>query len=404
LGDFVNPSQEDLGFTFGAGRGNLTTDLSDDHPFSFVYNNSLATTDGLLVQPGVNGAAIAPLPLSSGDYVECTTCHDVHDNTLPPFLHVQSLNGDICLTCHDATALGFTNSTHGTSTETGAGGTPWSDRRSEWAGANVAENSCMNCHKPHNAPTPIRLLKGAEEATCYSCHNSSTTNISDIQTDAAKAHSHPIDAISGEHDIERLENTAPSTIHAECQDCHDPHTVETPLNPMVTLDSAGNAVAPGHTGEANSRIQGVLGTEDGLNFSTIVDGDPQYKLCYKCHGLSGKGPCPGSGNADERCSAVNDSILTGGNTMDKRVDRVYNIREKFIGSYQAPPEGNDTGTPGYSFHPIEENNPANDSVIASLKTGLDASTTIIYCTDCHNSDVSAAGDVTVPVLRDPTAV
>ena len=71
----------------------------------------------------------------------------------------------------------------------------------------------MNCHKPHNAPTAVRLLKGTEEATCFTCHNSATTNISDIQTDAAKLYAHPVDVTpNANHDMERLENPTTMTL------------------------------------------------------------------------------------------------------------------------------------------------------------------------------------------------
>ena len=149
LGALANPPTGEtldaiLTSPMGAGeRGNLSTDLSDDHPISFVYDSTLMLNDGELVDPTTIGL---PLDGASSNRVECTTCHDPHEATNAPFLRVSSLNGAICTTCHNKT--GWTGSSHEQSTSTwnNIGISPWADRRTEWVGANVKENSCMNCH------------------------------------------------------------------------------------------------------------------------------------------------------------------------------------------------------------------------------------------------------------------
>ncbi|MDH5603809.1 MAG: hypothetical protein OEY51_07715, partial [Cyclobacteriaceae bacterium] len=65
-------------------RGYLGTDLSDDHPISFTYNNALAVADDNLKSPG---AISYPVWLESGK-VQCVSCHSSHDNTNGKFLHV----------------------------------------------------------------------------------------------------------------------------------------------------------------------------------------------------------------------------------------------------------------------------------------------------------------------------
>jgi predicted CXXCH cytochrome family protein len=81
-----------------AGRpSNLGTDLRDDHPIGVQYPppdltgyNDKSTFKGVKVVT-VNGV----------DQVECTSCHDPHDNSLGKFLR-QTLDGSaICLECHD---------------------------------------------------------------------------------------------------------------------------------------------------------------------------------------------------------------------------------------------------------------------------------------------------------------
>ena len=87
---------------------NLGTDLSDDHPISFSYNDSLATQDGELFPPSSTPSGI---PGSSGtiqtdmlinNSLECSSCHDVHNTNDFPDLLLKSNDGSaLCLTCHN---------------------------------------------------------------------------------------------------------------------------------------------------------------------------------------------------------------------------------------------------------------------------------------------------------------
>lgn len=76
---------------------NLGTDLRDDHPIGVQYPppdltgyNDKSTFTGVKV-----------VTIDGVDRVECTSCHDPHDNSLGMFLR-QTLDGSaICLECHD---------------------------------------------------------------------------------------------------------------------------------------------------------------------------------------------------------------------------------------------------------------------------------------------------------------
>ena len=76
---------------------NLGTDLRNDHPIGIEYPppdlagyNDKSTFTGVIVVE-VNGM----------DRVECTSCHDPHDNSLGMFMR-QTLEGSaLCLECHD---------------------------------------------------------------------------------------------------------------------------------------------------------------------------------------------------------------------------------------------------------------------------------------------------------------
>jgi len=92
------------GTNFVTGAALLDTNLSNDHPISFTYNSALAALDGGLRDPSVAtsglGSTIAADMLFGGS-LECASCHDVHDDTIAPFLRVSNAASALCLTCHD---------------------------------------------------------------------------------------------------------------------------------------------------------------------------------------------------------------------------------------------------------------------------------------------------------------
>ena len=77
----------------GAG-GYLGIDLSNDHPISITYNNSLDTAFNAIAS-----GKVGTLPLFS-DKVQCATCHAVHDNAIPPFLRLANTDSALRTTCH----------------------------------------------------------------------------------------------------------------------------------------------------------------------------------------------------------------------------------------------------------------------------------------------------------------
>ena len=79
------------------GNPNLGTDLSNDHPINFTYDTALATSDGGLRDPATTPAVSA---LLIGGEVQCSSCHDPHDNSHPPFLVMDNTNSALCTTCH----------------------------------------------------------------------------------------------------------------------------------------------------------------------------------------------------------------------------------------------------------------------------------------------------------------
>jgi hypothetical protein len=76
----------------------ISADLTHTHPISFVYDSALATADGFLQDPSApvlipeSGAfnsgpdiTIRGLLLNGGNRLECSACHDVHNQIGAPY-------------------------------------------------------------------------------------------------------------------------------------------------------------------------------------------------------------------------------------------------------------------------------------------------------------------------------
>lgn len=99
------------GTTNITGRANLGSTLADDHPVGITYNTALVGTgtsqDNELYDPstqnsGLGGTIDADLLVSSK--VECSSCHDPHNNQHGNFLVMDNSGtkgSDLCLTCHN---------------------------------------------------------------------------------------------------------------------------------------------------------------------------------------------------------------------------------------------------------------------------------------------------------------
>lgn len=77
------------------GSALLGTDLRNDHPIAFAYANTVTAKPGQYVAAG----SLTGVKLISGR-VECASCHNVHNNTIQPFLRVSNGNSALCLACH----------------------------------------------------------------------------------------------------------------------------------------------------------------------------------------------------------------------------------------------------------------------------------------------------------------
>jgi len=90
------------GTNFVTGSARLGTDLSNDHPVSFLYDAVASADNG--IQPSTNptpiGGTIASELLVAGK-VQCSSCHDVHDRDgNQHLLVINNAASSLCLTCH----------------------------------------------------------------------------------------------------------------------------------------------------------------------------------------------------------------------------------------------------------------------------------------------------------------
>jgi len=331
LGALVSRSEE-VPFQGGlrfmpAGRTRLWTDLSDDHPVSFVYDADLVQKKLELTLPSLLPPQIR---LDGSGQLQCTACHDPHDDTFGKFLVMSNEFSYLCTSCHDL--QGWALSSHAISPAqwSGGGTDPWPDTDFQ----TVAENGCENCHRPHTAPRHELLLKHIfEEDNCLVCHNSNVAS-TDIESELAKPYGHFVQDYTALHDAPEDFTSAGVPKHVECEDCHNPHQVKS--DPAMDPRSV-----------AGPNI-GVRGLDSG---GMQVDrAQYLYEICYKCHA---------------------DYNMVTTLPVTRQIDQL-NTRLEF-----------DLGNP--SFHPVEFQgvNPDVPSLLQPYST-----TSIISCTDCHNSDDS----------------
>jgi len=308
--------------TMPSGPANLGTDLSQTHPVSFVYDAALAAANGKLKDPST---LTDKVKLDHSGQLQCTACHNPHDDQFGNFLVMDNTGSALCLACHNDTS--WPGSGHGLSRAALTGSATTVAARTK--AKTVAANACENCHAPHAAGSKERLLiQDREEKTCFTCHNG-TVGSKNISAEFNKISVHPVMQTSSLHDGAEDPVNAPR--HVACSDCHDSHA--------STTKRASVPNAPG-------AIAGVLGVNTaGTPVKSVAR---EYELCFRCHA---------------------DSVARG-RTLINRQSPNTNTRLEFNPANQ-------------SFHPVVSagKNPNVPSLIAPWTPS-----SLIYCTDCHNND------------------
>lgn len=313
------------------GSAALGTMLDNDHPISFHYTSSKG---GSGVEYLADTAITPPVNLDGAGYMQCTSCHDSHNNQFGNFLLATDRYSSLCLSCHQPSDWAQTPHSSSNSTWDGTGPDPWPNANFP----TVAENACSNCHTPHDAGHPERLLTDAiEENNCLGCHNGHVAS-KDIVSELSRISNHSPMTNLGVHDA--VEDPLSMARHSECEDCHNPHAAR-----------AGTVPPPGVPGPLIG-INGLSGSGQAIDPITFG-----YQLCYKCH-------------ADNN----------GGVSYVPRQIEQTNTRLEF-----------DISNP--SYHPVE--GPGASNSVPSLLPPYNTSS-VITCTDCHQSNTSPDAGGTGP--------
>lgn len=302
----------------------LGTDLSDDHPVSFVYDRALSLQNLELKDPELLHPSIT---LDKEQQLQCTACHDPHDDTFGRFLVMDNTGSALCVACHDKRGWGLSSHARSSAMLVRSDGL-WSSNDYQ----TVAENGCENCHVPHSSGAGERLLNFVnEEDNCFACHDGGTAT-SDIASAMSRRFTHPVQAYLGIHDAAEDFTTGYVRKHVECGDCHNAHQANEDPSPGAPLVSGAT--------------RGVSGVSIGG--AAVKEARHGYEICFKCHG---------DNNVVDTVSIV------------RQIDQL-NTREEF-----------NPANP--SFHPVAA--PGKNPEVPSLLPPYTVNS-VIACTDCHGGN------------------
>jgi predicted CXXCH cytochrome family protein len=351
----------------GTLRSNLGTQLEGSHPFSMQpqLKDSATLVSSLVASHTTKDDAV----LLVDNNIECTTCHDVHnqyrDPRSPKFLVRDNAGSRLCFACHDVNARavdGVNNSLTGWNGSAHAQSTVAVAPKAQLGGySTVREFACSNCHKSHNA-VGMGLLRKNPDApanvdetsqACFTCHDGSD-NLNQPLLNVTEAFNgrqgHPFSDASNPHTINEpvvLDRNR----HATCVDCHNAHAAQSTTAFPATPDLR----------KSQTGVAGV--TADGV---AVTSATYQYENCLRCHGTSqNKQSLAVYGYMPARA-------LFPGDTLDVSLQFARGAT---------------------SSHPVMRNagNLARRSLLRSMKTIGSAvqgriMSSRILCTDCHNND------------------
>jgi predicted CXXCH cytochrome family protein len=219
--------------TLPPGHGNLGTDLSDDHPISFRYDATLASQNTKLKAPN---ALPTEVKLDANQELQCTSCHDAHNNQYSKFMVMDNSTSQLCNACHLPQPTNI-----------------------------VAHTQCSSCHQMHSAPSGAMLLTATNASeSCLKCHSGQQQLQSgpNVSADFDKISRHTLPAKAA----------APSNVllgastDVSCESCHESHSMQT-----------GTASAP-FISPKLGRVSG-----DSIAGGEVPVARYEYEVCFKCH-------------------------------------------------------------------------------------------------------------------------
>lgn len=285
------------------------------------------------------------------------------------YLVVTLLFGVSCL----ATAGPYADSAHGNSI-TGV------DRSSiDLKYSAFARGNCSHCHEQHaslggSEPSPAgsagnpSLRFAAEEQLCNTCHDGSPV-ANNIAIEFNKTYRHPVTDHADRHTLSIKEkglNGAPFrglNRHAECSDCHEPHSAQGQLH-----SAPGNAVSGMLLGTWGVEPNTDLRWQPPVSFSEQSPATMEYQICFKCH----------SGYALQDADGI--TSFTGPSNL-LITDQAMEF-SKANRSLHPVRTGLNNQTGSYAPQAL-----GNSKMKAPWN--LNSGNQTMYCSDCHGNDASS---------------
>lgn len=254
------------------------------------------------------------------------------------------------------------------------------------------DNNCHNCHNPHgyddgSGVVPNMLFardsatgdSPAYEMGCEACHDG-TQAIENVVFQLNKTYAHPTHDYNDRHILPETGESEGGTSfgnasgawnkrHAECVDCHNPHTV---LSGTHTAKTDGNAVS--------NSLKYVWGVEptwpsEWTQPTTFTVRKPptytggalyEYQICFKCHSYYGLGMLSDPG------------ANYNGPSGTEITDQAWEFN-----------------TNNSSAHPVVAGTTSYSGAMTSSQMSSPWTTSLgtqtMYCSDCHGANDESTG-------------
>jgi hypothetical protein len=256
------------------------------------------------------------------------------------------------------------------------------------------DGNCHNCHNPHGYDDGSGLVphmlfardskdgdSSDYEMGCEACHDASQAT-EDVVAQLNKTYAHPTHDYNDRHTLPETGESESGTSfgnpssswdqrHAECVDCHNPHTV---LSGTHTAQTDGNAVS--------GVLQYVWGVEPSwpskwTQPTTFTVRKPptytggaqyEYQICFKCHSYYGLGTLTDAGTN------------YNGPSGTEITDQAWEFNTNNLSAHPVV-----AGTNSYS-------GPMTSSQMSSpWAKASDLGTQTMYCSDCHGANDESTG-------------